>query len=70
MVLGLWLLLHHQYWVHTGVPLRHPVVAPYHKDLTALGLQDRPFHVLQQFTDGVDVKVRQLRALDLRLGGI
>lgn len=34
-------------------------------DLRALVLRDQALHALQQFTDGVDVGVGQLKALDL-----
>ena len=37
--------------------------------LKALDLQDWPFHILQQVTDGADVGVDLLKALDLNLRG-
>ena len=38
---SLWLLLlHYQYWILMGTPLRYPVVALYHGDPAALVLQD------------------------------
>ena len=53
----------------TRTPLRYPVVALCHRDLTALAMQNWPLHVLQQFISGADVGVGQLKALDLGLGG-
>ena len=47
--------------------LRYPVVLC-HEDSEALDLQDWPLHTLQQFIDGIDVGVGQLKALDLGLG--
>jgi hypothetical protein len=38
LVLGRWLLLHHQYWILTGTPLRYPVVALCLKDPVVLDL--------------------------------
>ena len=65
MVQGLWLC----YTVNTKSwpGLGYPVVAPCYGDSAALALQ--PPHVLQQFTDEVDIGVGQLKALDLGLGG-
>ena len=45
------------------------VIALCHEDPAALELQDWTLHTLQQFIDGVDVGVGQLKALDLGLGG-
>ena len=39
---GFWLLLHYQYWILLGIPLR--VVALCHGDPAALDLEDWPFH--------------------------
>ena len=47
--------------------LRHPVVTLYHEDPVALHLQDQALQRLQQFIDGVDVGVGQLKAPDLGL---
>ena len=69
LVQGLWLLLHCQYWILTRTPLGFLVVGLCHGDPVALGLQDQPLHVLQQFIDGVDVSVGQLNVLDLVLCG-
>ena len=66
LVRGLWLLL--QYWILTGTPLRHRVVALGHGAPAALDLQDWTVHTLQQFIDGVDVGVNRLKALHLGLG--
>ena len=62
-------LLHHQYRILTRTPLGYPVVALCHGDLVALDLQDQLLHTLQQFIDGIDVGVGQLKSLDLGLGG-
>ena len=59
-------LLHYQYWILSGTHLGYSLVALGH---AALDLQDWPFYVLQQLTDGVDVGLGQLKALDLSLGG-
>jgi hypothetical protein len=40
-------------------------VALCHQDLATLVLQDRPFHKLQQFIDGIDVGMGQVNALYL-----
>jgi hypothetical protein len=53
----------------TGTPLRYPVVALCHRDPAALDLQDWPFHVFQQFIDGVDVGVDQLKSTGSGPGG-
>ena len=45
------------------------VGAPCHGDPAALDMQDQPFYVLQQFIDGVDVEIDQLKVLDVGLGG-
>jgi hypothetical protein len=55
--------------VHWCFTLGYPVVALYHDDHAALGQQDWPFQILQQFIDGVDAGVGQLIALDLGQGG-
>lgn len=52
-----------------GTSIRHPVVVLCHGDATGLILQDWPLHMLQQFLDGVDGGVVQLKALDLGHGG-
>ena len=57
LVQGLWLLLHHQYWILTRTPLRYPVVAMCHGDPAALDLQDRPLHMFHQFINVVDAGV-------------
>ena len=49
--------------------LRYSVVAQCHGDPAVLVLQDKPLHVFQQFIDGVDGGVGQLKALDLGLCG-
>lgn len=66
---SLWLVLHHQYWVLTRSPFRFPVVALCHGDPEVQNLQDLPLHTFQQFTDGADIGVSQLKALDLSLSG-
>jgi hypothetical protein len=48
----------------TGTHLKCTVVALCHGDLTALVLEDCPFHILQWFIDGVHVGVNQLKILD------
>ena len=48
---------------------RYSVVVLCHGDPAALSLQDQLFCLLQQFIDGVDVGVDQLKALDLGKGG-
>ena len=68
-VQGLWLLLHYEYWILTRTPLGYPVVALCCGDPVTLNLQDWPLHILQQLIDGMDVRVGQLRALDLVLVG-
>jgi len=65
LIKDLRLLLHPPYWILTGTPLRYPAVALCHRDFAALDLQGRPFQMLQQFIDEVDVGVGQLKALDL-----
>jgi hypothetical protein len=61
------------YLTNTGHSLRflsrEPAVALSHGDSTALDLQDRPLHGLQQLIKGVVVGVGQLRALEQGLGG-
>ena len=52
-----------------GLLLVYSVVTLCHQVPAALDQQDRLFYVLQRFTDDVDVGVRQLKALDLGLGG-
>lgn len=47
--LSLWLLLHSQYWILTGTPLRSPAVALYFGDLAALVLDDEPLNTPQYF---------------------
>ena len=54
---GLWLLLHCQYWIVTGIPLEYSLAVLCHGDPTTLDLQDWPLHKLQQFVDGIDVGV-------------
>jgi hypothetical protein len=54
---------HHQYWVFNEILPSYPVVC--HEDLEALDLQS--FHALQQLTDGVDIGVDQLKALEVDL---
>ena len=51
-----------------GTPLEYLSVALYCGDPAALGLQDRPLHMLQQITDGVDVGSGQVINLVLGLG--
>ena len=67
-VQGLWLLLHYEYWILTRTPLGYPVVALCCGDPVTLNLQDWPLHILQQFINGINVGVSQLKALDLGLG--
>lgn len=63
---GLWLLLYFQNSIlHTRNPLRYLVISLYHKDHTALGMQDMPLQTLQQFTDGLDFGMGKLKALDI-----
>lgn len=50
-------------------PLRYPIIALCNGDPLALDLQEWLLHKLQQFTDGVDAGVGQLKALILGLGG-
>ena len=52
-----------------GTPFRYPVVTLCYGDTAALDLQNQTFYVLQEIIDGVDVVVRQFKALDLGLGG-
>lgn len=33
-----------------------------------MDLQNQPLHILQKFTDGIDVGLDQLKALDLGVG--
>jgi len=51
-----------------GTPLSYPVVTLCHRDPAVLVLQDWPFRALGQFIDGVDIRVGQLKGLDLGLG--
>ena len=67
---GLRLLLHHQYWILTQIPLGRPVVTVSHGDSVALVLKDPPFYMFQQSVGGVDVGVGQLKALHLGLTGM
>lgn len=53
----------------TETPLRQPAVALTHGNSAALILQDQPLHALQQLTGGTDVRVAQLKSLDLGLSG-
>lgn len=62
-------LLHHQYWTLKETPFHYPAVSQNLGDLVTMALKDGPFYILQQLTDGVDVWVDQLKALDLGLGG-
>lgn len=60
------------YTINPGTSLGlvgYPVVALCHEILVALDLQDLSLHVLQQFTDGVDTGVGQLKAQNLGLSG-
>ena len=68
LVQGLWLLLHHQYWILAGTPLRCPLVVLSHGDPAALVLQCLPLHTLPHFIDGIDTGVEQFKALDLGPG--
>ena len=68
-VQGLWVLWPYQYWILTGTPLGHPVVALCHGDPVVLDQQDKPFRDPQQFIDNVNFGVGQLKVLDLGLGG-
>jgi hypothetical protein len=43
-----------------GTPLRYPVIALCRGESAALGLQNWPFHTLQQIIDRVDFAVVQL----------
>jgi hypothetical protein len=61
--------LHYQYRMLTRTPLGYPLVVQCLGGHAALDLQDWPLHALQQFIDGMDVRVGQLKALDLGLGG-
>lgn len=54
---GLWHLLQYQYWMLSETPLGYSVVALCHGDPEALGLQDLPFYMLQQFKDRVYIWV-------------
>ena len=47
--------------IDTGTP-GYPVAALCREDPIDLDLQDQPLHILQQFTDGVDVRVGQFTA--------
>lgn len=53
----------------TGTPLKCTVVTLCHGDLTALVLEDCPFHILQWFTDGVHAGVNHVKIPDQGLGG-
>lgn len=64
----LWLQLHHQYRLLTRTSLGYPVVALCHGDPKALKLKSWLLHMPQHFTDGINVGVGQLTALDLGLG--
>ena len=65
LVRGLCLLPHNQYWTLIKTPLGYPAVVQSHGDPVALVLQDQLHHVLQQLTDGADVGVDSLNALDV-----
>ena len=69
LVWGLWHLLHYGFWALSGTPLGYPVVAFCYVHPVALDRQYWPLHVFQQFIDKMDVKVGQLIALVLKLGG-
>ena len=66
---GLWLLLHHQYWTLTEMPLRYPAVGLNHRNPLGMVLQDWSLHVLQQVIDGVVVGMGQIKTLHVGLGG-
>jgi hypothetical protein len=58
--------------INTGYSLRllsDNQLLPCDGGLSALYLQDLPLHVLQEFIDGVNVKMGKLKALHLGLGG-
>ena len=57
------------YTINAGSSQGYPVAVLCRGDPAALNLQDWPYHTLQQFIDGVDVGVGQLKALDLGLDG-
>ena len=65
---GIWLLGHHQYWTLTKVPLRYPAVASSHGDPAAIVPQNQFLHTLPQVIDGIDIRVVQLKTLDVSLG--
>ena len=50
-----------------GLLIGHPVAAQCHREPVVSDLSDCSFYVLQQFIDGVDIRVGQLKALDLGL---
>lgn len=56
----------YQYWVFVRNPLGYPAIAVCHGFAAVFGSVS---HMLQQFKDGVDNGVIQLKALDLSLGG-
>jgi len=54
-------LLHYQYMILTGTPLRYPVVVPCYGEPSAMDLQNWPLYVIQQFVDELHVGLGQLK---------
>lgn len=57
VVQGLWLLLHHRYWILERTPLGYPVAALCHGNPADLDLQGLILLTSQQFIDGVDADI-------------
>ena len=68
LVWDLWLLWHPQ-WFFPGTPPGYPVAALCHGDPTALDQQEWPFHMPQQFAEGINIGVGPLKDSNLSLGG-
>lgn len=62
-------MLHYEYWILTGTPLRYHVAALCCGGPVFLNLQVWPLHMLQKLIDGMGAGVSQLIALNLDLGG-
>lgn len=69
LVQGLWVLVHHQFWILTETHLRYPAVTLIHGDPVAMVPQDWFLHTFQQVIDEVDIGADQLKALDMGLDG-
>lgn len=62
-------LVHHRYWTLIKTCLGYPAATPSHGDPVGILPQDPLLHVLQQVIDGVAVRVRQPKVLEVGLGG-